>query len=384
MYKISTLNKISPVGLNELTKNYEITDNINEADAIILRSQDIKSIDLPENLLCIARAGIGVNNIPSDRCAEHGIVVFNTPGANANAVKEMVVGGMLMASRNLVAASNWAASLEKDIANQVEKGKSKFKGQELRGKTLGVIGLGSIGGLVANAGVALNMKVKGYDAYLSVKNALHLSKHAVVLDQLEYMLPICDFVSVHVHANDETNGMINAEIISKMKDGAVLLNYSRASIVDTQALKDALSSGKISKYVTDFPNDEIKGFPNVILTPHLGASTDEAEDNCAEMAVTEMMDYIENGNISNSVNFPAVDMGKCRAVSRIALLHKNVPNMIGKITGTISELNISDMTNRSRSGYAYTLLDLDSPVTPDAMELLKSIDGMIRVRLVKG
>ncbi len=382
MYKIATLNKISPVGMNELTDRYGMTDNLDEACGIIVRSQDLKSMNFSDNLLCIARAGVGVNNIPADACSERGIVVFNTPGANANAVKELVMGGMLMAARNLVSASNWAASLDADIAKQVEKGKSRFKGHELKGKTLGVIGLGNIGGIVANAAVSFGMKVMGYDAYLSVRNALHLSKHAIVVDKMEDMLPECDFLTVHVHANDETNGMINDNVFARMKDGSVLLNYARASIVDTDALRKALESGRISKYVTDFPDEEMKPLRNVIMTPHLGASTDESEDNCAEMAVTELMDYIENGNITNSVNFPAVDMGKCGASSRIALLHRNVPNMISKITGTVSELNISDMTNRSRGSYAYTLIDLDSKVLPTALDSLRAIDGMIRVRLI--
>jgi D-3-phosphoglycerate dehydrogenase len=383
MHKIATLNKISPVGLGKLTDDYEIIDDINEAQAVVVRSQDMKSMEFSDNLLAIARAGVGVNNIPIDTCSGKGIVVFNTPGANANAVKELVIAGMLLASRNIVDASEWAASLDGDIAKQVEKGKSQFKGNEIKGKTLGVIGLGGIGGPVVNAAISLGMSVIGYDAYLSVNNALHLSKHAKVVAKLEDMLPECDFLTVHVHANDETNGMINSNVFSHMKDGAVLMNYARASIVDTDSLKAALASGKISKYVCDFPNEDIKGLDNVILTPHLGASTDEAEDNCAEMAVDEMMDYLENGNIKNSVNFPAVDMGICRVASRVGILHKNIPNMIGSISSAISELNISDMTNRSRGEYAYTLLDLDSKVTPAAIEHLKAVNGIISVRVIK-
>lgn len=383
MYKIATLNKISPVGLGKLTDKYEIVENIDDACGIVVRSQDMKSMEFSDNLLAIARAGVGVNNIPVDECAEKGIVVFNTPGANANAVKELVIAGMLLASRNIIAASNWAASLEDDIAKQVEKGKSQFKGNELKGKTLGVIGLGGIGVPVVNAAIALGMNVIGYDAYLSVNNALHLSKHAKVVDNLDEMLPYCDFLTVHVHANAETNGMINKHVFSQMKEGAVLLNYARASIVDTEALKEALYSSKISKYVTDFPNSDMVGLPNVIITPHLGASTDEAEDNCAEMAVDEMMDYIENGNIKNSVNFPSVNMGVCRVASRVGILNKNIPNMIGSITSAISELNISNLTNRSRGQYAYTLLDLDSPITAEAINHLKAVDGIISVRVIK-
>ena len=377
MYKIATLNKISPVGLGKLTDKYELIENIDDACGIVVRSQDMKSMEFSDNLLAIARAGVGVNNIPVDACADKGIVVFNTPGANANAVKELVIAGMLLASRNIVAASNWASSLDDDIAKQVEKGKSKFKGHELKGKTLGVIGLGGIGVPVVNAAIALGMNVIGYDAYLSVNNAK-------VVDNLDEMLPECDFLTVHVHANAETNGMINKHVFSMLKEGAVLLNYARASIVDTDALKEALYSSKISKYVTDFPNADMIGLPNVILTPHLGASTDEAEDNCAEMAVDQMMDYLENGNIKNSVNFPAVNMGKCCVASRVGILHRNIPNMIGSITSAISELNISNLTNRSRSQYAYTLLDLDSPITAEAIEHLKEVDGIISVRVIKG
>lgn len=383
MFKIATLNKISPAGLGKFTDKYELIENLDDAAGIVVRSHDMKEMDFSNNLLAIARAGVGVNNIPSDKCAEQGIVVFNTPGANANAVKELVIGGMLLASRNIVEASNWAHSLEEDIAKQVEKGKSQFKGNEIIGKTLGVIGLGGIGVPVANAAINLGMRVMGYDAYLSVNNALHLSDRAYVVNRLDDMLSACDFITMHVHATDETNGMINADVFSKMKDGAVLMNFARASIVDTAALKDALASGKISKYVTDFPNADMKGLENVIMTPHLGASTDEAEDNCAKMAVSELMDYMENGNIKNSVNFPAVDMGVCRVASRIGILHKNIPNMIGKITSAITELNIADLTNRSRGDFAYTLLDLDSKVTPEAITHLEAIPGIIKVRVIK-
>lgn len=383
MYKIATLNKISPVGLGKLTDKYQIIENTDDACGIIVRSQDMKSMEFSGELLSIARAGVGVNNIPVDECAEKGIVVFNTPGANANAVKELVIAGMLIASRNIIAGSNWAASLKDDIAKQVEKGKSQFKGNEIKGKTLGVIGLGGIGVPVVNAAIALGMNVIGYDAYLSVNNALHLSKHARVVDNLDEMLPECDFLTVHVHANAETNGMINKHVFDNLKEGAVLLNYARASIVDTAALKEALTSGRLSKYVTDFPNDEMLGMPNTIITPHLGASTDEAEDNCAEMAVDQLMDYIENGNITNSVNFPSVNMGRCCVASRVGILHKNIPNMIGSITSAISELNISNLTNRSRGQYAYTLLDLDSQITSQAIDHLKAVNGIISVRIIK-
>ncbi len=382
MYKISTLNKISSQGLNLLTDEYKLTDDISSACGIVVRSQDMHSMKFSDNLLCISRAGVGVNNIPVDDCSEKGIVVFNTPGANANAVKELVIAGMLLASRNIIAGSYWANSLEGDITKQVEKGKSRFKGREIKGKTVGVIGLGGIGVPVVNACVQLGMNVIGYDAYLSVKNALHLSKHATVVDKLDDMLPLCDYLTVHVHANEETNGMINEEVIGKMKDNSVLLNFARNSIVDVSAVAAALKSGKLCRYVTDFPTEEVSKLPNVIMTPHLGASTDDAEDNCAEMAVEEMMDYIENGNICRSVNFPDVDMGKCRVASRIALIHRNMPSMISKISQTLTA-NISDMTNRSRGNFAYTLLDLDEKVPASDINALNSIDGMIRVRLIK-
>ncbi len=381
-YKIATLNKISEAGLSELTDNYTITENLNEANGIIVRSADMKSMDFSENLLGIARAGVGVNNIPFEKCAEKGIVVFNTPGANANAVKELVICSMIAGSRNLVAASNWASSLTGDVADEVEKGKSQFKGSEIKGKTLGVIGLGTIGGLVANAAVHMGMKVIGYDAHLSVKSALNLSKHAYVVEDMEDMLPECDYLTVHVHANSETNGMINDEVFDRLKRGCMVMNFSRGTIVDIPALKKALEYGMVSKYITDFPSEELIGTDHVILTPHLGASTDDAEDNCADMAVTELMNYIENGNIRNSVNFPDVDMGKCRSAARISVLHSNIPNMISSITGTLSAYNISNFTNRSQGAFAYSLLDLDAAVPDDALNSLRSLDGVIKLRVL--
>ncbi len=383
MYKIATLNKISPVGLAELSEQYKITETVEEADGIIVRSQDMKDMKFSDNLLCIARAGVGVNNIPLDKCSEQGIAVFNTPGANANAVKEIVIAAMLLASRDIIGGSLWAKSLTENVEKQVEKGKSKYKGNEIIGKTLGVIGLGGIGVPVANAAASLGMKVIGYDAYLSVKNALHISEKVRVVESIDAMLPECDFLTVHVHANETTNGMINSDTFSKIKKGAILLNYARASIVDTPSLKAALEDGTISKYVTDFPNDEIIGFPNVIMTPHLGASTDEAEDNCAVMAVEELMDYVENGNITNSVNFPICNMGVCPTASRLAIFHKNVPTTIAQITNTIAELNINNMMSKSRGQYAYTLLDLDSPADDIIVQHLKEIKGIVRIRRIK-
>ena len=386
MYNIATLNKISPYGLDKLTDSYTLVDSLNDADGIIVRSQNMKEMDFSDRLLCIARAGVGVNNIPIKKCAENGIAVFNTPGANANAVKELVFGGMIAASRNMTSAAKWVRTLkpgELTVAKQVEKGKSQFKGNELKGKTLGVIGLGGIGVPVANAAVALGMNVIGYDAYLSVHSALNLSNSVRVVEHMEDMLPELDYLTVHVHANDETNGMINADVFDAIKPGCILLNYSRASIVDFESVKKALEDGIVKKYVTDFPNEDTLTLPNTLLTPHIGASTNEAEDNCAEMAVRELMDYVENGNIKNSVNLPAVDMGVCNASSRIALIHRNVPNMIGRITGTITAHNIRDLTNRSREGFAYTLIDIDSKIKDETIEQLKKIEGMIRVRVIK-
>ncbi len=387
MYNIATLNKISPNGLSLLTEEYRLIHDVSNADGIVVRSQNMKEMTFSENLLGIARAGVGVNNIDISDCAEKGIVVFNTPGANANAVKELVFGGMIAASRNMISASEWARELKADdeetVAKKVENGKSQFKGRELKGKTLGVIGLGSIGGPVANTAVRLGMKVIGYDAYLSVRNALNLSHSIRIVTDLKEMLPEVDFLTVHVHANKETNGMINAETFNEMKSGCVLLNYARGSIVDFPALKKALEYGIISKYVCDFPDEDVLTLPNTIITPHIGASTDDAEDNCAEMAVTQLMDYIEHGNIKNSVNFPSIDMGCCKAESRIAVMHRNIPQMIGQITNTVTSHNISDLTNRSREGFAYTMLDLDSRITDETIHALQEIDGVIRVRIIK-
>ncbi len=386
MYRIATLNKISPVGLGQLTEEYRLIDDVTEADGIIVRSQNMKNMEFSDRLLCIARAGVGVNNIPFKECAAKGIVVFNTPGANANAVKELVFGGMIAASRNILSASEWATSLrpgELTVAKQVENGKSQFKGTEIKGKTLGVIGLGGIGGLVANTAVRLGMKVIGYDAYLSVRNALNLSNSIRIVTDMKEMLPELDYLTVHVHANDETNGMINAEVFDDLKHGCILLNYARGSIVDCAALKKAMEYGIVAKYVTDFPDEDVIRMENTIVTPHIGASTDDAEDNCAEMAVSQMMDYIEHGNIKNSVNFPAIDMGCCRTESRIAVMHKNIPQMIGQITNTVTAHNISNLTNRSRDGFAYTMLDLDSKITDQTIHDLEAIEGVIRVRIIK-
>ena len=344
-------------------------------------------MELPGNLLAIARAGAGVNNIPIDKCTEKGVVVFNTPGANANAVKELVIAGLLLSSRKIPAAMDWIKTLKgkgDEVGKLVEKGKSQFVGPEIMGKKLGVIGLGAIGILVANAAAELGMDVYGADPYLSVENALKLSGKVHYVKSNKEIFEKCDYITLHVPALPDTKGMINAEAIASMKKTVRLLNFARDTLVDEKAIIDALANGGMACYVTDFATDGLIGLDGVVAMPHLGASTPESEDNCAVMAVREIVDYIENGNIKNSVNFPAVNMGKCCVASRVGILHRNIPNMIGSITSAISELNISNLTNRSRSQYAYTLLDLDSPITKEAIEHLKAVDGIISVRVIKG
>ncbi len=391
MFNIAVLNKISEIGLNRFTNYYEIVDDIDKAHGLLLRSQDINQMIFPPNLLAIARAGAGVNNIPIDRCAEHGIVVFNAPGANANAVKELVLLGMLMSSRNILPASDWIRQLKSDgentISTQVEAGKKKFLGNELQGKTLGVIGLGAIGVLVANTALKLGMKVIGYDPYLTLKAAHELSNKIKITEQLDPLLWQSDFITMHVPATKDTTGMINSNTINKMKDGVVLLNFARDTLVNDFNLAGALKSGKVATYVTDFPNENILNMENVIITPHLGASTREAEVNCAIMAVDELRDYFESGNIVNSVNFPNCSLGELDTteVSRICILHKNIPTMLGKITGTIADanLNIQNMLNKSKNDYAYTLIDVQRGF--DENPLIKKLfdfEGIIGVRVI--
>ncbi|MCR5482253.1 MAG: 3-phosphoglycerate dehydrogenase [Clostridia bacterium] len=390
MYNIATLNKISSAGLCRFTDKYKIVDDIDSATGIMVRSQDMLSMNFSENLLAIARAGAGVNNIPSGKCAENGIVVFNTPGANANAVKELVVSGLMLAARNLSDALSWAKTLKEntdDVAKAVEKGKSQFAGSELKGKTLGVIGLGAIGVLVANTARSLGMKVIGYDPYITLHAAHELSNEIPVLFDLGDLLPRCDYVTIHVPANDATKGMLNSKRFDQMKEGAVLLNFSRDKLVNDDNLLGALNSGKISKYITDFPNNKVVGHEKIVCLPHLGASTAEAEDNCAVMAAEQLMDYIENGNITNSVNFPACSLGSMAGVKeRICILNKNVPSVIGKLTGILADmdLNIGNMVNRSKGDFACTLIDIDTEA--DDAKLLRgisTIDGIIRTRLIK-
>lgn len=392
MYRYKCLNPIAAIGLDKFNDNYKATDNVEEADAILVRSAQMHEMELPKNLLAVARAGAGVNNIPLDRCAEQGIVVFNTPGANANGVKELVIAGMLLASRDIVGGIDWVKTVkdDPDVAKLVEKGKSKFAGKEIKGKKLGVIGLGAIGVLVANAAVNLGMEVYGCDPFISIDNAWTLSKEVIHVKTREEIYANCDFITVHTPLvkNDDpdinTAKMINESAIRKMKDGVVVLNFARDLLVDDEAMEAALKSGKVAKYVTDFPNPKSANMEGVIAIPHLGASTEESEDNCAIMAVNEVRDYLENGNIKNSVNYPALDAGICATESRVTVLHKNIPNMLTQFTGTFSALNINieNMVNKSRGDYAYTVLDIVGSVSEENIKTLEAIDGVLKVRVL--
>lgn len=379
MFKIATLNKISPVGLSHLTDNYTITENVDEANAILVRSQAMHDMDFSDNLLSIARAGAGVNNIPLDRCAEEGIVVFNTPGANANAVKELVLAGMFMAARNIPEAVIWAKSLDSDVLKAYEKGKGQFAGTEIAGKTLGVIGLGAIGIKIANAAEALGMNVIGYDPFLTVNAAHRISNTAEIVNDMKDMLGKCDYITIHVPATDSTKGMINKEVFDRMKDGAIFLNFSRDKLVNDADLMAAIDSGKIRKYVTDFATDELLHYNNVIAIPHLGASSAEAEDNCATMAALQTMDYIENGNIVNSVNFPAVSLG-AKTGTRIAVLSKANDTIISDVTAALNAKNavISNIISKAKGNFAYTLVE--TPAAVDSLEIAN--DSVIRVRII--
>ena len=387
MYKVHYLNKISPKGTALWKENYTTTEEVNEAEAILVRSAAMHDMEFSDKLAAIARAGAGVNNIPLDRCAEEGIVVFNTPGANANGVKEMAICGMLLGSRDVVGGIEWVKSIkdEGDVAKKVEKGKSQFAGNELLGKSLGVIGLGAIGGPLANAAIGLGMKVYGCDPYISIDAAWHLDSHIIPVKTREEIYQQCDIITLHVPLLDSTKHMINAETIAQMRDGVILLNFARDLLVDDDALEEALKSGKIKRYITDFPNDRTAGMEGVIAIPHLGASTEESEDNCAKMAVRQVMDYLENGNITNSVNFPACSMGICNKPGRVTILHRNIPNSIGQFTAAIAKdnINISDMINRSKGEYAYTMLDLDEPTPAAVAEHLQKVDGVFRVRVIR-
>ena len=387
MRKIYCFNAISKKGTDLLTDAYGLTDQLQEAEGVLVRSAALHDTEFPESLLAIARAGAGVNNIPLERCAEEGIVVFNTPGANANGVKELVIAGLMLASRDVAGGIQWCQSIKDDpnIAKAVEKGKKAFAGVEIKGKKLGVIGLGAIGAEVANAAAALGMEVYGYDPYISVNAAWGLSRDVRHITSLDTIYQECDYITVHVPLTDSTKGMIGAASIAQMKDGVRVLNFARDLLVDDDAMAAALESGKVSCYVTDFPNPKSAQMKHAVTIPHLGASTEESEDNCARMAVEELMDFLENGNIRNSVNYPACDMGVCRCASRVTVMHLNIPNMIGQITGTLASdnVNITDMTNKSRDKVAYTMLDLETPADEITIQKLNAIKGVLRVRVIR-
>ena len=386
MYKIKTYNKISKTGLAAFDDKYTIGDEVENADGAIVRSAALHEVEFPESLKAIARAGAGTNNIPIDRCSEQGIVVFNTPGANANAVKELVIAAMLISSRRVISGIEWVKTLKgngKEVGKMVEKGKSAFAGPEIKGKTIGVVGLGAIGVMVANAANALGMTVYGYDPYLSVKSAWNLTHNAVHIYDINEIFEKCDYITVHVPLTDDTKGLINEDTIAKMKDGVRILNFARGELVNTDDIKAALESGKVAAYVTDFPSDDIIGVDGVIAVPHLGASTPESEDNCASMAARELIDYIENGNIVNSVNLPEITMPRS-GKHRVCIIHRNIPNMLTAITGIFAgdNVNIENLLNKSRGNYAYSMLDIDEADTSAVADKIGAIDGVIRVRVI--
>ncbi len=386
MYKIKTYNKISKSGLEVFDEKYTIGDEVENADGAIVRSAALHDTEFPASLKAIARAGAGTNNIPIDRCSEQGIVVFNTPGANANAVKELVLAGLFLSSRRVVSGIEWAKTLKgngAEVGKMVEKGKGAFGGPEIKGKKLGVIGLGAIGVMVANAANHLGMTVYGYDPYLSVKSAWNLNHNAVYINDINEIYANCDYITIHVPLVDSTKKMINADTIAKMKDGVRILNFARAALVDDDAMINALQSGKVASYVTDFPTDEVLDVDGVIAIPHLGASTPESEDNCASMASKELIDYIENGNIVNSVNLPEVTMPRS-GENRVCVIHKNIPNMITKITGLVSDdgINIENLLNKSKGDYAYTMLDIGAADVAVLEKEINNIEGVIRVRII--
>lgn len=386
MYKIKTYNKISKTGLAAFDDKYTIGDEVENADGAIVRSAALHEVEFPESLKAIARAGAGTNNIPIDRCSEQGIVVFNTPGANANAVKELVIAAMLISSRRVISGIEWVKTLKgngKEVGKMVEKGKSAFAGPEIKGKTIGVVGLGAIGVMVANAANALGMTVYGYDPYLSVKSAWNLTHNAVHIYDINEIFEKCDYITVHVPLTDDTKGLIDKDTIAKMKDGVRILNFARGELVNTDDIKAALESGKVAAYVTDFPSDDIIGVDGVIAVPHLGASTPESEDNCASMAARELIDYIENGNIVNSVNLPEITMPRS-GKHRVCIIHRNIPNMLTAITGIFAEdnVNIENLLNKSRGNYAYSMLDIDEADTSAVADKIGAIDGVIRVRVI--
>lgn len=385
MYRYKCLNPIAKVGLNRFTEEYCAVEDIRDADAVLVRSADMHQMELPDTLQAVARAGAGVNNIPLDRCAEKGIVVFNTPGANANGVKELVFAGMLMAARDIIGGANWVQSQEGNpgISAATEKEKKRFAGSELLNKKLGIIGLGAIGVQVANTAVHFGMEVYGYDPYISVDAAWNLSRSIKHINDVADIYAQCDYITIHVPLLDSTRKMINSEAIAKMKDNVVILNFARDLLVDEEAVIEAIEAGKVRHYVSDFPNPVTVGKKGVILTPHLGASTAESEDNCAVMAVKELKNFLQHGNIRNSVNYPNCDLGPCTAEARVAIYHKNVKKMISRFAGVLSEMNIQNMSNTSKGDYAYTLFDLDAAVSKDIVERLREVEGVIKVRVVR-
>ena len=384
--QIFCLNAISKAGLERLREGYTLVNFPEGAAGILVRSADMREMEFPAELRAIARAGAGVNNIPLDRCSEQGIVVFNTPGANANSVKELVIAGLLLASRDIIGGNEWVKAhiTDADIARDGEKAKKAFAGHEIKGRTLGVIGLGAIGVLVANAAIALGMEVYGYDPYLSVRSAWQLSPLVKQAENVEALYAASDFVTLHVPAMDATRGMVDAKAIARMRDGVRVLNFARDVLVDEEAMGAALRSGKVARYVSDFPNPLSAALENAIVLPHLGASTEEAEENCAIMAVEELQDYLDNGNITHSVNYPDLNAGICETEARVAILHRNVPNMLSQITAFFGSngLNIENLSNKARGQYAYTLLDISHPMPRDTVERLREIDGVLRVRRV--
>lgn len=387
MFFYHCLNPISEMGLNSFTGDYARTQEIQQADALLVRSASMHEMEIPPQVKAVARAGAGVNNIPLETCSEQGIVVFNTPGANANGVKEMVIAGMLLASRDIVGGIEWIEQQKADenIGKLAEKQKKQFAGCEIKGKRLGVIGLGAIGAMVANTAIYLGMEVYGYDPYISIDTAWKLSREIRHISNVEDIFRECDYITLHVPLLDSTRGMIGKDSIEMMKEGVVLLNFSRDLLVDEAALVEALERGKVKKYVTDFANPLVAGAKNTLVTPHLGASTEESEDNCARMAVKELRDYLENGNIHHSVNYPACDMGRCMVEGRVAINHRNVVNMISQFATVLGDagMNISDMTNKSKGDYAYTLIDLEAPADERIIRKLESIEGVLKVRVVK-
>lgn len=387
MFKYHCLNPIANIGLQKFSNDYKRVEDVNEAQGILVRSASMHEMELSDNLLAVARAGAGVNNIPLDACAEKGIVVFNTPGANANGVKELVFAGMLLASRDVIGGIEWVKSAKDDenIAKAAEKEKKKFAGTEIQGKKLGIIGLGAIGVKVANAATHLGMEVYGYDPYVSVDAAWNLSRSVKHVLNVEEIYEECDFITIHVPALPSTKGMINSDAISLMKDGVIILNFARDVLVNEEDVLDAIKTGKVRKYVSDFPNPTTAGKEGCIVIPHLGASTEESEDNCAVMAVKELKNYLENGNIINSVNFPNCDMGICSQAGRVAVIHKNSSGMISKFTTVFGNhgINITDMTNKSKGDWAYTMLDLEQPISDEVVAELRASEGVVRVRVVK-